>query len=71
MDWGKIWSDMLSMEPGIVEICLRLGCAMLVGLVIVPIISLFTPSPDKALVDSAFACYEKETTVAQKTALGK
>ena len=45
--------------------------AMLVGLIIVPIVSLVTPKPDKALVDNAFACYEKETTVAQKTALGK
>ena len=45
--------------------------AMLVGLVIVPVVSLFTSKPDQALVDNAFACYEKETTVAQKTALGK
>ena len=45
--------------------------AMLAGLVIVPVVSLVTPKPDKALVDNAFACYEKETTVAQKTALGK
>lgn len=45
--------------------------AMLAGLVIVPIVSLFTPKPDKQLVDNAFACYEQETTVSQKTALGK
>lgn len=45
--------------------------AMLAGLVIVPVVSLFTSKPDQALVDNAFACYEKETTVAQKTALGK
>lgn len=45
--------------------------AMLVGLVIVPMVSLFTSKPDQALVDNAFACYEKETTVAQKTALGE
>ena len=45
--------------------------AMLAGLVIVPVVSLVTPKPDKELVDNAFACYEKETTVAQKTALGK
>lgn len=45
--------------------------AMLVGLVIVPVVSLFTSKPDQALVDNAFACYEKETTVAQKTALGE
>lgn len=43
--------------------------AMLAGLVIVPIVSLFTPKPDKNLVDSAFACYEKKTEVPQKTAL--
>lgn len=45
--------------------------AMLAGLVIVPIVSLFTPKPDKALVEDAFACYDKETKVSQKTALGK
>ena len=45
--------------------------AMLAGLVILPVVSLVTPKPDKELVDNAFACYEKETTVAQKTALGK
>ena len=45
--------------------------AMMAGLIIVPVVSLVTPKPDKTLVDNAFACYEKETTVAQKTALGK
>lgn len=45
--------------------------AMLLGLVIVPVVSLFTPKPDKELVENAFACYEKETKVSQKTALGK
>lgn len=45
--------------------------AMLAGLVIVPVVSLVTPKPDKDLVENAFACYEKETKVAQKTALGK
>ncbi|MCH5256319.1 MAG: sodium:solute symporter [Lachnospiraceae bacterium] len=45
--------------------------AMIVGLVIVPVVSLVTPKPDKDLVENAFACYEKETKVAQKTSLGK
>lgn len=45
--------------------------AMLLGLLIVPVVSMFTPKPDKTLVDEAFRCYEKETTVSQKTALGK
>ncbi len=45
--------------------------AMLMGLVIVPVVSLFTPKPEKALVESTFACYDKTAVVAQKTALGK
>ena len=44
---------------------------MLGGLIIVPIVSLVTPKPDKKLVDDAFACYDKATVVSQKTALGK
>lgn len=45
--------------------------AMLAGLVIVPVVSLFTPKPDKQLVEETFACYDKPTEVTQKTALGK
>ena len=45
--------------------------AMLGGLIIVPLVSLVTPKPDKKLVDEAFACYEKSTVASQKTALGK
>ena len=45
--------------------------AMFAGMIIVPVVSLFTPKPNKELVDSAFACYEKEIEVPQKTALGK
>ena len=44
---------------------------MLAGLVIVPVISLFTKKPDKELIDSTFACYEKEVTVHQKKSLSK
>ena len=42
---------------------------MIAGLVIVPVVSLFTKKPDKALVDSAFACYDKEVMVHQSTSL--
>lgn len=45
--------------------------AMLLGLVLVPIVSIFTKKPDKKLVDDAFSCYDKKTTVDQKTALGQ
>lgn len=44
--------------------------AMLASLVIVPVVSLFTPAPDRKLVDSAFSCYNKFNVVPQKTALG-
>ncbi|WP_026506992.1 sodium:solute symporter family protein [Butyrivibrio sp. MC2013] len=42
---------------------------MIAGLVIVPVVSLFTPKPDKELVDKAFACYNKEVKVHQSTSL--
>jgi SSS family transporter len=58
--------------PAILQSPINSGAVvMLAGLVIVPVVSLFTPKPDKKLVDEAFACYDKETKVAQKTALGK
>ena len=44
--------------------------AMLGGFVIVPVVSLFTKKPDKALVDDAFSCYDKTVTVRAKDALG-
>ena len=43
---------------------------MIAGLVIVPIVSLFTAKPDKKLVDDAFSCYDKKVLVAQRDALG-
>ena len=42
---------------------------MLAGLLIVPVVSLFTKKPDKALVDSAFASYDKEVVVHQRSAI--
>ena len=43
--------------------------AMVAGLIIVPVVSLFTAKPDKQMVDKAFACYDKKTPVSQKNAL--
>lgn len=58
--------------PAIMQSPITCGAiAMLAGLVIVPLVSLVTPKPDAAMVDDAFACYDKKTTVSQKTALGK
>ena len=66
--------DMLApaVLPPIMQSPINCGAiTMLAGLIIVPIVSLFTPKPDQKLVDDTFACYEKETVVAQKTALGR
>ena len=58
--------------PEIIQSPINCGAvAMMAGLVIVPLVSLFTPKPDQRLVENAFACYEKKTEVAQKTALGR
>ena len=42
---------------------------MIAGLIIVPVVSLFTKKPDKKLVDDAFACYTAKVTVPQYEAL--
>ena len=34
MNWQEIWNGIIHTQPNIMEICLRLACAMLVGLVI-------------------------------------
>lgn len=43
--------------------------AMVVGLVLVPVVSLFTKKPDKAEVDKMFECYDRTITVKASTAL--
>ena len=71
---GLMLLDMLAPAclPEIMRSPINCGSiAMLAGLVIVPVVSLFTPKPDKTLVDETFACYDKTNVVAQKTALGK
>jgi SSS family transporter len=58
--------------PALLQSPINCGAvAMLAGLVIVPVVSSFTKKPDDKLVENAFACYNKTTTVPQKTALGK
>ncbi len=45
------------------------AAAMLGGLVIVPLVSLFTPKMDKAKVDQMFTCYDEKVQVTAKTVL--
>ena len=43
---------------------------MIAGLVIVPVVSLFTPKPNKKVVDEAFACYDEKVMVTRSHMLG-
>ena len=68
--------DMLS-NLGVMQVNLGLlqspinagAFCMLLGLVMVPLISLVTPKPDRRTVEDAFSCYEKRVLVRQTEAL--
>lgn len=56
--------------PALIQSPINCGAiAMLAGLVIVPVVSLITPKQDAADLEHIFSCYEKTTTVKQKTSL--
>lgn len=58
--------------PEILQSSINCGAfAMIVGLIIVPLISLVTKGPDKRLVDFAFSAYDKKVVVAVKEDLGE
>ena len=58
--------------PPILQSPINAGAfCMLAGLVIVPIVSLLTPKPDRKVVDDAFACYDEKVLVPQSSALGE
>ena len=57
--------------PALLQSPINAGAfCMLAGLVIVPVVSLFTRKPDPVLVEDAFSCYNKPVIVAQREALG-
>ena len=61
-----------SSMPAILQSPINCGAfAMLMGLIIVPVVSLFTKKPDKALVENAFASYDRQVVVSAKESLGK
>ena len=66
-----IW-NMLAREtmPVVLQSPINAGAfCMIIGLVIVPLVSLFTRKPDKALVENAFSSYDKKVLVYQREAL--
>ncbi len=58
--------------PALLQSPINCGAfAMVVGLVIVPLVSLFTPAPDKALVDNAFSVYDRKVVTVARDTLGE
>ena len=57
--------------PAILQSPINAGAfCMIAGLVIVPVVSLFTAKPNKALVDDIFSCYDEKVLVKRSKALG-
>ncbi len=44
---------------------------MVAGLIVVPVVSLITPKPDKARVDEIFSCYDQKVSVRETENLGE
>lgn len=56
--------------PAILKSPINAGAfCMLVGLVLVPVVSVCTPKPEKSHIDHAFSCYEQKVLVRQSDAL--
>ena len=57
--------------PALLQSPINAGAfCMLAGLIIVPVVSILSKKPDAALVENAFACYNKKVLVRQTEALG-
>lgn len=57
--------------PEIIQSPINCGAfVMLLGLIVVPVVSAFTKTPDKAEVEKMFSCYEEKVSVPAKEALG-
>ena len=58
--------------PAVLQSPVNCGAvAMLGGLVLVPVVSLFTKKQDANIVDDMFSCYNREVVVESKKSLGK
>ena len=58
--------------PALLQSPINAGAfCMLAGLVIVPVVSLVTPAPDRKSLDEMFACYDQQVTVSVKDSIGE
>ena len=42
---------------------------MIAGLIVVPLVSVITPKPDKEKVDEIFSCYDEKVVITKKRSL--
>ena len=57
--------------PAILQSPINAGVfCMVAGLVLVPVVSLFTKAPDTAHIEQVFSCYDKKVVVSAKDAIG-
>ena len=57
--------------PAILQSPINAGAfCMIAGLIIVPVVSLFTPKMDKAYVEQVFSCYDRQVTVNVTDSIG-
>ena len=57
--------------PAILQSPINCGVfCMVAGLVIVPVVSLFTKAPEEAHIEQVFSCYDKKVVVSAKEAIG-
>ena len=57
--------------PAILQSPINCGVfCMVAGLVIVPVVSLFTKAPEEAHIEQVFSCYDKIVVVSAKEAIG-
>ena len=58
--------------PALLQSPINAGAfCMLAGLVLVPFVSAFTKAPDRQLVDSIFACYDRKVVVTVRDSIGE
>ncbi len=60
----------ISLDLGILASPINAGAfCMIAGLILVPLVSLVTPAPDKAKVEQIFSCYNRKLTISAKYAI--
>ena len=58
--------------PALLQSPINAGAfCMLAGLVIVPVVSLFTRAPEKKRLEEIFSCYDQKVTVSVKDSIGE